>query len=473
MVENGGLLADRYRFEQKITSGGMGSVFRATDEKLGRTVAIKMLRADIASEPHFVDRFRREARAAAALTHPNITAVYDYGEEEGHPFIVMEFIEGRDLSEVLEQEGPLEPERAVALCNQILDALAYAHAAGLVHRDVKPGNVMVTGGGHVKVTDFGIARAVDDTTLTATGSVIGTVKYMAPEQASGERVGPPADLYALGVVLYEMLTNAVPYTGDSPITVAMRHVMNDVPPPSQLNPEVPLGLDEVVAQATTRDPAHRFSSAQEMKAALSGALRERNAVTLGMAVPPLAADATLPLERSAGETGDEQTVWPIPGNRYDPTRVGRVVVASFIVLALIAAAAFAWRVASRVDERNREGVPPVPVPLVTVPNVESLSLEVATERLIDEGLLAADQATDSSAPEGTVVSQMPAAGTEVEEGSRVTLLVSAGPDTGPDDKEKGTGPDKDKETDTGPDKDKETDTGPDKDKEKKEKKKNT
>lgn len=439
MVEGAGLLAGRYRFERKLTSGGMGSVFRATDEKLGRTVAIKMLREDIATEPRFIDRFRKEARAAAALTHPNIAAVHDHGEEDGRPYIVMELVEGRDLSELLKEEGPLAPARAVALSIQILDALDHAHAAGLVHRDVKPGNVMVTASDHVKVTDFGISRAVGDTTLTAIGSIIGTVKYMSPEQASGERVGPAADLYSLGVVLYEMLTNAVPHTGDSPITVAMRHVMDDIPPPSQLNAAVPLELDEIVAQATARDPAHRFSSAQEMKAALSAALGERHTLTLG-------ADAPVPLPAEEGHTGRvdqtmpedrRQTVWPIPGDRYDPARVGRKVVAGFIILALIAAGAFAWRFASRVNERNeaRAAATATPV-LVAVPDVEGLSAEAAAEELDAEGLLTTNQTVQSDESEGTVVRQTPEAGTEVDEGSRVTLLVSAGSEKDKEKKDK-------------------------------------
>ncbi|HEU4488041.1 MAG TPA: protein kinase, partial [Actinomycetota bacterium] len=250
-------LIDRYRLEQRLASGGMGTVYEATDERLQRRVAVKLLKEELADDPLFVERFRREARAVAALSHPNIASVFDYGADGGRDFIVMELLEGTDLAEVL-QAGPLEPGRAAEIAAQACDALAHAHSAGIVHRDVKPANIILVASGTVKVTDFGIARALGDTTLTATGSVLGTAHYLAPEQASGSGAGAAVDQYAMGVMLYEMLTGEVPFSGDSPIGVAMRHVSDEVPAPSSKAPEVPAALDEVVLTATAKDPSDRY-----------------------------------------------------------------------------------------------------------------------------------------------------------------------------------------------------------------------
>ncbi|MGH8881279.1 MAG: protein kinase domain-containing protein, partial [Stackebrandtia sp.] len=243
-------------------------MWRAEDSRLGRIVAVKQLRDSLAGDPAFVERFRREARAVAALSHPNIAGVFDYGEDEGKHFIVMEHVPGRDLSQVIREDGPLDSDRATSITAQVCDALGHAHAAGVIHRDVKPANIIVTDDGRVKVTDFGIARAVGDTTLTAAGSVLGTAHYVSPEQAGGERVSGASDIYSLGIVLYEMLTGSVPFTGDSPIAVAMRHLSDDVPPPSELQSEVPAHLDDAVARATAKEPTDRFPTAEEMAAAL-------------------------------------------------------------------------------------------------------------------------------------------------------------------------------------------------------------
>lgn len=270
MVAEGRLLNDRYRLDERIAAGAMGTVFEATDERLHRKVAIKLLKGELAEDPRFIERFRREARSAAALSHQNVAGVFDYGEDDDCKYIVMELARGSDLSRILREEGASAPERAARIAGQIAAALAHAHSLGVVHRDIKPANVLIGPDDNVKVTDFGIARATGDSTLTATGSVLGTAHYLSPEQASGLEVGPPSDVYSLGIVLYEMLTGAVPFTGDSAISVAMRHVNDEVPAPSSLQADVPPELDEVVRRATQKNPADRFPSASEMAAALLG-----------------------------------------------------------------------------------------------------------------------------------------------------------------------------------------------------------
>ena len=336
MVDVDSLLLGRYRLGDKVATGGMGTVFSATDEKLGRTVAIKVLADNLAHDQSFVERFRREARAAAGLGHPNIASVYDYGVDDGCHFIVMELVEGRDLAQLLRAEGPLSPERTVAIVGQICTALGHAHAAGIVHRDVKPANVIVDGDDRVKVTDFGIARAAGDSKLTMTGSVLGTSHYISPEQANGAPMSQRSDLYSLGIVIYECLTGAVPFTGSSPMAVAMKHMNDDVPPPSVLNPDVPAALDWVVATATAKEPSDRYGDADEMMTALEATL----AAPAGAQTAVLAAPVTD--ELTQGET----TVWPIPGDRWDPTTLGRKVLIGFALLTAIALALLIWRVSS-------------------------------------------------------------------------------------------------------------------------------
>jgi len=266
------ILNDRYEVEGTVGRGGMATVYRGTDRVLGRTVAIKVLSEKYAGDEKFVTRFRREAQAAAALNHPNIVGVYDTGDEGEMHYIVMEYVEGETLADVLKREGPLEPPRAVAIAEDVATALEAAHDKGLVHRDVKPGNVMIDGEGRVKVMDFGIARAVADDTLTQTGLVLGTASYLSPEQAQGSPVDARSDIYSLGCVLYEMLTGRPPFPGDSPVAIAYRHVNEEARPPSEVAPTVPREVDAVVMRALAKDPDERFPTAEELRAALDAAL---------------------------------------------------------------------------------------------------------------------------------------------------------------------------------------------------------
>ena len=269
----GQTLAGRYGLEELVGEGGMASVYRARDTVLERQVAIKVLHEQYSSDPEYVERFRREARAIARLSHPNIVTVIDRGEFEGCQFIVFEHVPGETLKDVIRREGPLPVERAVALTHQIARALGFAHELGIVHRDVKPQNVLIDQEGTAKVTDFGIARALDvDEGLTESGTVLGTSDYVAPEQASGEQVDERTDQYSLGVVLYELLTGEVPYPGSNPMAVAMRHLRDPVPSARGKRSEVTPRVDAIVGRAMAKRPRDRYPSMEAMAAALEAAL---------------------------------------------------------------------------------------------------------------------------------------------------------------------------------------------------------
>src|SRR3954471_7980443 len=246
----------RYELHRKIARGGMADVYLARDSLLDRPVALKVLFPEFATDRSFVERFRREAQAAANLSHPNIVSVYDWGEEGGTYFIVMEYVEGRSLAQILRDEGPLLPDRAADIATDIAAALGFAHRNGVIHRDVKPGNVLISPLGQVKVTDFGIARAVTtQDNLTQTGTVMGTATYFSPEQARGESVDPRSDVYSLGVVLYELLTGEPPFTGDNPVSVAYKHVQEQPDRVTTRNPQVPVALEAVTMKALAKNPA--------------------------------------------------------------------------------------------------------------------------------------------------------------------------------------------------------------------------
>ncbi|HET7357338.1 MAG TPA: serine/threonine-protein kinase [Nocardioidaceae bacterium] len=280
--------AERYRLESRIATGGMGEVWRATDTVLERPVAVKVLKDEYAGDATFRERFQAEARHAAALHHPNVASVFDFGEtgdgEDGsRPFLVMELVPGEPLSALLRPGEPMPPERATALVAEAADALAAAHVLGIVHRDVKPANLLVTPEGRVKITDFGIARAAGGVALTQTGQIVGTPHYISPEQAEGHAATPASDIYALGVVLYECLSGRRPFEGDSPMGTAIAHLLQPAP---ELPPEVPDKLAGVVATAMAKDPSDRYASAAELAAALRGRAAEQPPPTQVLTATP-------------------------------------------------------------------------------------------------------------------------------------------------------------------------------------------
>jgi eukaryotic-like serine/threonine-protein kinase len=282
------VLLDRYEVGPLLGAGGMAEVYEGHDRLLARRVAIKVLQSQYVRDQSFLLRFKREAQAAASLSHPNVVAVYDTGSEDGTHFIVMEYVEGRTLKDVVRQEGPLYPARAAEICADVSAALVAAHARGLIHRDIKPGNVMLTPDGKVKVMDFGIARATTSETITQTAAVIGTAQYISPEQAQGQTVDYRSDLYSLGCCLYEMLTGTVPFTGATAVAIAYRHVREDPTPPRMLNPDVPPPLEAICLKAMAKLPDNRYQTAAELRADLE---RFRNGEPV-LATPLLDSAAT-------------------------------------------------------------------------------------------------------------------------------------------------------------------------------------
>jgi len=339
------VLLDRYEVGRLLGAGGMAEVFEGRDRLLARRVAIKVLQAQFARDPSFLIRFKREAQAAASLSHPNIVGVYDTGTEDGTHFIVMEYVEGRTLKDVIRAEGPLYPERAAEVCADVCGALIAAHARGLIHRDIKPGNVMLTPEGKVKVMDFGIARATTSETITQTAAVVGTAQYISPEQAQGQTVDYRSDLYSVGCCLYEMLTGTVPFTGATPVAIAYRHVREDPTPPRMLNPDVPAPLEAITLKAMAKLPDNRYQTAAEMHDDLER-FRNGQPVHATPLMDSAAATQAIPRDGGADPTAMLGTVPADRAARYaEPeeeerrTSVGWIVV-SLLALVVVGLAAF-------------------------------------------------------------------------------------------------------------------------------------
>ncbi|MDG4794794.1 Stk1 family PASTA domain-containing Ser/Thr kinase [Micromonospora sp. WMMD1082] len=427
MTAQARLLGGRYQVGELLGYGGMAEVHRGRDLRLGRDVAIKMLRADLARDATFQMRFRREAQNAASLNHPAIVAVYDTGEEQAPtgetlPFIVMEFVNGRTLKEVLGAEGRLQPRRALEICADICAALDFSHRHGIIHRDIKPGNVMLTQTGQVKVMDFGIARALASgaTTMTQTSAVIGTAQYLSPEQARGEAVDARSDVYAAGCVLFELLCGHPPFVGDSPVSVAYQHVREAPPTPSDLNPDVNPAVDAIVLKALSKNPLNRYQSAGEMRADLLRAAAGRPV----MATPVMREDETVAMAAAGGpgypSAGATQTR-QIPARVGDPRqrKASSWLLATFAALGVLAVIAL---VAALLLNNNREAEA-LPVPTVT-----ELSLADAFEQIQQAGLVPerGEDVFTSDCKEGTVTNQSPSAGEQVAPNSTVTVEICGG-----------------------------------------------
>ena len=406
-------LDGRYHVVDRIAAGGMGEVFRAHDAVLDRTVAIKVLHAALAGDSGFVDRFRREARSAAGLGHPNIVAVHDWGAVDGVYFMVMEFVRGQSLRELLNEEGLLAPAQAVEVLLPVLSALEHAHRLGIVHRDIKPENIMVTREGVVKVADFGLARAYADAQITQAGMVTGTVQYLAPEQLQGEPADPRTDLYSLGIVAYEMLTGRIPFTGETPMAIAYQHLRQRVPAPSAHNPAVPAGLDGWVASMTEKERELRPESAAEARRDLqSEAAHLPHAHPIAELVPDVQVSPIAP----GPERATTVTIPRSRGGRHGRRRRGRWALG--LVFAILAIGATAWGSWTYLIPHD-----------VDVPLVIGLAGSEAQARLQDAGLTVklTDGSYSTKVPEGVVIRVQPPEGVTVKKGSTVTLMLSLGP----------------------------------------------
>jgi eukaryotic-like serine/threonine-protein kinase len=419
------LFDGRYRVLRKLGSGGMADVYLAEDEELGRRVAIKILNDRHANDDQFVERFRREAKNAAGLSHPNIVSIYDRGEAEGTYYIAMEFLDGRSLKEQLIARGPMPIGDAIVFTRQILNALRFAHRKGVVHRDIKPHNVMVDADSRLKVTDFGIARA-GASQMTEAGAIVGTAQYLSPEQARGAAVDQRSDLYAVGVVLYEMLTGEVPFTGDTPVEIAMKHLSDTPRPPSTLRPEIPPDLDMIVLRALAKNPEDRFQSAEEMDAEL-----ER--VAGGGAVTTITADAATAVLSGASVATAPTAIAPPrrpPGARptgtyryAEPPPRRRPFWPWLLALVLLVLAGVAgWYAFDRIQD-SLSGSSTVAVPLV-----EGIKEPNAVSRVLEKGLEPVVRRMPHPTEKlGYVYDQDPDAGVRQDKGSGVEIFVSLGP----------------------------------------------
>jgi eukaryotic-like serine/threonine-protein kinase len=427
------LLGGRYELDGIVGRGGMAEVFRARDIRLDRVVGVKTLRDDLARDQTFQARFRREAQSAASLNHPSIVAVYDTGEDMVGsipvPYIVMEYVDGRTLRDLLRDDRRLMPERAAEITDGVLRALDYSHRNGIIHRDIKPGNVMLTRSGDVKVMDFGIARAVADSqlTMTQTAQVIGTAQYLSPEQARGERVDARSDLYSTGCLLYELLTGRPPFTGDSPVAIAYQHVKEDPVPPSQVDPDVPAWADAIVLKAMRKDPADRYQSAGEMRNDIQRAL---SGAPLAAALPAGYGAGTRRMGAAATQVAGRTSA--IPPYQYGPPGYGpdgggpdgqprRRRVWPWVALATVIAVLIAVIVLLKFIGSGSSGI--------AVPNLVGQTKAQAEQAIVTNHFrVGAETASaSSSVPKDTVISQNPSFGQTEPRDTVVNFVYSSGP----------------------------------------------
>ena len=415
-------LGGRYELGAVLGYGGMSEVFAGRDVRLDRDVAVKILRSDLARDPSFVARFRREAQSAAGLNHPNIVGVYDTGEDtlaDGAgapvPYIVMEYVLGRTLREVLAEDGRLLPRRAMEITAEIASALEYSHRAGIVHRDIKPGNVMLTRNGEVKVMDFGIARAASagTTDMTQTAQVLGTAQYLSPEQARGEHVDARSDIYSAGCLLYELLTGVPPFQGESAVAVAYQHVREDPIPPSRIDPELPVSIDAVVLKAMAKNPANRYQDASEFRADLERAVAGRRVEAPAVlhqdatTAMPAAAPSTVLLSHDDNDRGNRRQA------AYIALGIG--VLAVFVVAALLAKSLFSGTTGS-----------------VHAPNVVGMTQAAATAEITTAGLqvgevtMTAQGQDGNTLAAGLVYAQSPVEGITLKAHGKIDIRVSSG-----------------------------------------------
>ncbi|HVF76017.1 MAG TPA: Stk1 family PASTA domain-containing Ser/Thr kinase [Acidimicrobiales bacterium] len=417
MAQRAQVFNGRYEIVRPIARGGMADVFLARDQLLDRPVALKVLFPELSVDRSFVERFRREAQAAANLAHPNVVSVYDFGEEDGISFIVMEFVDGRTLTSVLRSEGTLLADRAATIGADVAAALAFAHRNGVVHRDVKPGNVLIDNSGHVKVTDFGIARAANsEENLTQAGAVMGTATYFSPEQAQGHDVDGRSDVYSLGVVLYEMVTGQAPFTGDNPVSIAYKHVQEVPPTPRSLNPAVPPAFEAIVLQAMAKNPDQRYASAEELRADL---LRFRQGRAVA-AVPPTAAMAATSVQQAVGGDRTRMVAATEIADAPSPRRTGAYVALLLVMLAALAVLLFL--LGRTLGIFGGEGGPAT----VTVPSVIGKTADEAERMLTSSGLRVERKLEHNQAALNTVFKQDPGGGEKIPKDSLVTITISQG-----------------------------------------------
>ena len=436
----GRLISGRYRLIAPLGEGGMATIWRAVDEQLDREVAVKLLRPQFSADAGFAARFKQEARSAGGLSHPNIVSVYDYGTDgiDGEQYIVMELVEGQDLSKILHDRGALSIEDAIRVAIGVAGALEVAHRKGIVHRDVKPGNILITDHGDVKVTDFGIARAVAEASMTVTGTTLGSVHYFSPEQARGDEVTGASDVYALAIVLFEMLTGRRPFEGDSAAAVALKRLSEDPPTPSAIGHPIPLGLEAILMRALERDQTNRYPDAGAFAEALRVWRRDPDAAPAAIATggaatvarTPAAGEPTVYVPPRVTRPADRMPVAP-PPRRADPYERPRDdgqpwwiwLLAVLAVLLLGAIGFLAVQLFGGADDPS----PSPSAAAVTVPDCEGVALTTLRGRLVELGLTPeVEEEPSDEVDEGDVIRCEPRSGEQVEEGSTLRVFVSTG-----------------------------------------------
>ncbi|MGC8229709.1 Stk1 family PASTA domain-containing Ser/Thr kinase [Pseudobacillus badius] len=421
-------LGGRYKIIKMIGGGGMANVYLAQDIILEREVALKVLRLDFVNEEEFIRRFQREAQSATSLVHPHIVNIYDVGEEEGINYIVMEYVDGMTLKQYIQQHSPIPVEKTIDIMKQLASAIAFAHHNSIIHRDIKPHNILMDREGNVKITDFGIAMALSSTSITQTNAVLGSVHYISPEQARGGMATKKSDIYALGIVMFELLTGQLPFSGESAVSVALKHLQAETPSVKRWNPAIPQSVENIVLKATAKDPFHRYASLEEMEQDLATALDPDRANEEKFSINeddektkaiPVITDSEL------SEGLDTTIVHPVePKDGQPPQKAkekkkrkrGPVVLAVFLLLAALAAAAVIFS-PSLFGPKE-----------VKVPDVSGKELDEAVSRLVTDGFKVGKTKKQFSdeVPEGVVIKTNPAAGRTIQEGDTVNIYISSG-----------------------------------------------
>src|SRR3984957_9957365 len=417
------VLSGRYELAHLVARGGMAEVYRAHDRLLDRPVALKVLFPELSVDRSFVERFRREAQAAANLSHTNIVPVFDWGEDGGTYFIVMEFIDGRPLSSILRTAGPMHPDRAAEIGADVAIALAYAHRHGVIHRDVKPGNVLITEDGIVKVTDFGIARAVNtEESLTQTGAVMGTATYFSPEQAEGMGVDSRSDIYSLGVVIFEMVTGRPPFLGDTPVAVASKHVREHPPAPREVNPGVPPDLEAIILKCLAQSPDHRYATGDDLRIDL---LRFREGRAVGATTPPTGQHPSVGTTQAVRGLGTQALPAVVGDDLEGPQEPNRTrLYAALLALLLVALAVVIIFLGNSVGWWHiGEG----PSTTLVMPDVAGQNVSSAERTLQHDGRKTKVQSDKNATntPNTQIIRTTPANGTTVKKGATVTLITGA------------------------------------------------
>ena len=425
MLSKGQKINDRYEIIKTIGEGGMANVYLAHDTILDRKVAIKVLRGDLSNDEKFIRRFKREALSVSNLSHPNIVEVYDVGEEDGNYYIVMEYIEGKTLKQLLQKRGALTLTEVIDIMSQLTDGLAHAHEAYIIHIDIKPQNIMIEDNGRIKITDFGIAMALNSTQLTQTNSVMGSVHYLPPEQANGKGATVKSDIYSLGILMYELLTGSVPFKGDTAVEIALKHMKEKIPSVRKQNPTIPQSVENIILKATAKNPKNRYDSVREMHADLETALEKDNEKRLVYEYPendleetkviapiskePKKSVVDKPLEKEEIEKDDSVLNEKNEKNKL-PIILAAVLLVFLIVLAIV------YLLISNQDVKE-----------VKVPNVVGLTTDEALKEIEKANLKYTTKTEESTTvEEGKVRRTEPKAGSTKPNGSTITIVESSG-----------------------------------------------